>query len=90
MASSGSDGDYSEASTSDGEPLLAIERLPMLLPLCRCHRQNLCTLFWMPGEPIGRCYECLNRVDVGRLTPEERFAYLTLRLLWAAQFCRPV
>ena len=80
----------SEASASDSEEegFLVQELLPLRLPLCRCSQQDITTSLWVPGEREGRCYECANRVDMARLSPLARFAYLLLRLLWAHQFYR--
>ena len=88
MAGREGDQGNSDESTSDGEPELVYERPPLSLPLCRCPGQDLHTLVWLDGEHYGRCYECLNRVDVARLSAAGRLAYVVLRLLWVAQFCR--
>ena len=71
----------SESSSSDGLMLTPV----LLLPYCRCPHQadrDLDSLFWVPGELFGRCYECLNRVDSRRLSPTLRLKYLVMLVLW--------
>ena len=80
----------SEASTTDSEGPVLVDVVQILfLPRCRCDPQNLRTLMWIPNEREARCFECLNRVDVPRLSPSHRFAYMLLRLLWAHQDYQP-
>ena len=80
----------SERSTTDSEgPLLAAVAPNLFLPLCRCRLQDLTALMWVPMESEARCFECLNRVDMRRLSPSDRFAYMLLRLLWAHQDYQP-
>ena len=65
----------SSSSSIRAEVEAVFEVLPFL-PFCRCPIATLTGVLFVPDEPFGRCFECANRIDTGRLCTELRFEYI--------------
>ena len=60
-------------SDTDG---YVLEVVAFRIPFCRCPIATLRGVLFVPDERFGRCFECLNRIDAGRLRAEQRFVYI--------------
>ena len=60
-------------SSSGGDMLEVVQPR---LPTCRCPVATLREVVFIEDERFGRCFECLNRIDTGRLCAEQRFEYI--------------
>ena len=71
-------------SSSDSGSSVDVVLVPAL-QLCSCEYDRLEHAVWVPEEEWPRCYNCLKRLNVVALSPQDRLVALALLLLWDRQ-----